>query len=128
MKTPALESVFNNDASLKAFIERCMQYTCFSADIANILMTAFLKNISGGCFWVNYWNLVFLSQFTHQKSTENMTVFRCLTISDPYSSKFHSKFDWCHLIEYIKFPRQLPKNRWFMFLFRYCFGNWADNS
>ena len=54
MKTPALESVFNNDASLKAFIERCMQYTCFSADIANILMTAFLKNISGGCFWVNY--------------------------------------------------------------------------
>ena len=26
----------------------------FSVDAANILITAFLKNISGGCFWVNY--------------------------------------------------------------------------
>ena len=49
-----LESLCNEVAELKAcnFIKKRLQHKCFLVNIAKFLITAFLNNTSGGCFYM----------------------------------------------------------------------------
>ena len=56
-KKPALESLFNNVASLQGcyFFKKRLQHRFFPVNSAKPLKTAFLQNTCGGCFCTTHY-------------------------------------------------------------------------
>ena len=52
-KTTVLESLFKKFPGLKAcnFVNKRLQYRCFTEKFRKFLRTPFLQNTSSGCFW-----------------------------------------------------------------------------